>query len=240
MQAISTPQRRLRILGDDEIDVLYGRPRFTPDERVHYFALSPPEKEVLQTLRSVKSQAYFVLQLGYFKAQSLFFTFDLHEVHEDLHFILGHYFPQHVMTDVNPIDKDTRLKQQRMILALCQYRSCDRAHRQHLEAKARQAARVCAKPIYVFRELLHYLAEEHLVLPGYTFMQDTVGKALTYEQHRLTTLVQQHLEHTDIETLQRLFDDTPGLYEVTQLKREPKDFSAREIKLTGCEFYRLA
>ena len=230
MQAISTPQRRLRILGDDEIDVLYGRPRFTPDERVHYFALSPPEKEALQTLRSVKSQAYFVLQLGYFKAQSLFFTFDLHEVHEDLHYILGHYFPQHVMTDVNPIDKDTRLKQQRMILALCQYRSCDRAQRQHLEAKARQAARVCAKPIYVFRELLHYLAEEHLVLPGYTFMQDTIGKALTYEQHRLTTLVQQHLEPTDIETLQRLFDDTPGLYEVTQLKREPKDFSAGEIK----------
>jgi hypothetical protein len=198
VQAISTPQRRLRILGDDEIDALYGRPRFTPDERVHYFALSPAEKEALQTLRSVKSQAYFVLQLGYFKAQSLFFTFDLHEVHEDLHYILGHYFPQHVMTDVNPIDKGTRLKQQRVILALCQYRSCDRAQRQHLEAKARQAARVCAKPIYVFRELLHYLAEEHLVLPGYTFMQDTVGKALTYEQHRLTTLVQQHLEHADI------------------------------------------
>jgi TnpA family transposase len=230
VQTITTPQRRLRILGDDEIDALYGRPRFTPDERVHYFALSPPEKEALQALRAVKSQAYFVLQLGYFKARSLFFTFDLHEVHEDLYSILEHYFPQHAMTDFSPIDKGTRLKQQHVILALCQYRSCDRAQRQHLAAKARQAARVCAKPIYVFRELMHYLAEQRLVLPGYSFMQDTVGKALTYEQHRLTTLVHQHLEQADIEAFQRLFDDTPGLYEVTQLKREPKDFSAGEIK----------
>ena len=45
MQAISTPQRRLRILGDDEIDALYGRPRFTPDERVHYFGYYCPSPE---------------------------------------------------------------------------------------------------------------------------------------------------------------------------------------------------
>jgi TnpA family transposase len=230
VQAIPTPPRRLSILGDDEIDALYGRPRFTLDEREHYFALSPLEHEAVQDLRSVKSQAYFVLQLGYFKAKSLFFTFDLHDVQEDLDYIMTHYFPQKVLTAFSPIDKGTRLKQQRVILALCQYQSCDREHRHHLEAKAQQAAMVCAKPVYVFRELLHYLTEHRLVLPGYSFMQDTVGKALTSEQHRLTTLVRQHLAQADIAVLQRLLDDTPGLHEVTQLKREPKDFSAGEIK----------
>jgi hypothetical protein len=88
VQAINTTQKRLRILGDDEIEALYGRPRFTHDERLEYFSLSQPEKEVLQDLRSVKSQAYFVLQLGYFKAKQLFFTFDLHEVEADLQYVL--------------------------------------------------------------------------------------------------------------------------------------------------------
>ena len=169
-QAIPTSQRRLNILGDDEIEALYERPRFTPDERVQYFALSPVEHETVQDLRSVKSQTYFVLQLGYFKAKALFFTFDLHDVQEDLQYIMAHHFPQQAITAYSPIDKSTRLKQQRVILALCQYRSCGREHRQHLEAKARQAAMVCAKPVYVFRELLHYLTEHRLVLPGYSFM----------------------------------------------------------------------
>ena len=177
VQAIPASQRRLSILGDDERDALYGQPRFTPDEREHYLALSPFEHEAVQDLRSVKSQAYVVLQLGYCKAKALLFTFDLHDVQEDLDYIMTHSFPPQVLTALSPIDKGTRLKPQRMILALCQYQNCDREHRHHLEAKAQQAAMVCAKPVYVFRELLHYLAEHRLVRPGYSFMQDTVGKA---------------------------------------------------------------
>ena len=33
-----------------------------------------------------------------------------------------------------------------------------------------------------------------------------------------------------MENLHRLLEDSPGLYEITQLKREPRDFSANEIK----------
>jgi hypothetical protein len=96
----------------------------------------------MQDLRSVKSQASFVLQLGYCKAKALFFTFDLQEVQEDLHYIMTHYFPQQILTAVSPIDKGTRLKQQHMILALCQYQTCDHEQRHHLEAKAQQAVTV--------------------------------------------------------------------------------------------------
>ena len=64
IQTANTTQKRLRILGDDEIKAIYGRPRLTPDERDQYFSLSQPEWELLQALRSIKSQVYFVLQLG--------------------------------------------------------------------------------------------------------------------------------------------------------------------------------
>jgi hypothetical protein len=48
---------------------------------------------------------------------------------------------------------------------------------------------ICAKPIYVFRELIHYLADQRMVAPGYSIMEDTVGGALVDEQRRLASIV---------------------------------------------------
>lgn len=84
----TTNQKRLRILNEDEIQTIYSIPNFTYEDRCQYFSLTQPEKELVETFRSVKSKAYFILQLGYFKAKCLFFTFDLHEVTEDLRHIL--------------------------------------------------------------------------------------------------------------------------------------------------------
>lgn len=42
-QVLDAKKKRLKILGDDEIDVLYGQPRFTYEERVQYFSLSLSE-----------------------------------------------------------------------------------------------------------------------------------------------------------------------------------------------------
>ena len=229
-QVIHPSPRRLRILGREEIDALYGRPNFTHDERLEYFTLSQPEKEVLQGLRTVKSQMYFILQLGYFKAKHLFFTFDFDDVLEDTEYILQQLFSGTKIDDSSPVNKRTRLRQQRLILELYNYRHCGADQRQTLEAKARQAAMVSAKPIYVFRELMHYMAEQRIVAPGYTYMQDLIGQALMYEQQRLTTILSQYLDQSAIDQLNRLLQDSPGLYEITQLKREPKDFSPSEIK----------
>src|SRR5438309_7384162 len=149
IQAIPTASKRLRILGDEEIDALYGRPRFTPDERQEYFAFSPPELAALEQFRSHPSRLYSMLQLGYFKARQQFFVVDLREVDEDIRYLQEHYFPTTRFHAVE-VTKVTRLKQQRVILGLCHYRYCDAAARQHLADKARQAARVCAKPVYIF------------------------------------------------------------------------------------------
>src|SRR6266487_4233108 len=182
----NTTQKRLRILGDDEIQALYGRPCFTDDERLEYFALSPTEKSALEQLHSIKSRIYFILQLGYFKSHHMFFMFDLPAVEEDARYVQELYFPD-LQLNVLDITKVTRFRQQGLILKLFSYRSCDAEQRQALAVKARQAATVSAKPIYIFRALMHYMAEQRIVAPGYTLMQDTVGQAFTYEQERLTT-----------------------------------------------------
>jgi hypothetical protein len=88
------------------------------------------------------------------------------------------------------IAKGTRLKQQRLILELCSYRNFDGEAQKKLQNKARQVATVCGKPVYVFRELMHFLSEQRIVAPGYSTMQDIVGGALTYEQRRLAGIAQ--------------------------------------------------
>ncbi len=228
-QTPTTTQRRLRILGDDEIEALYGRPHFTHEEREQYFALSDREKALLTELRSVRSQTYFILQLGYFKAQHAFFVFEFLEVEEDATYVLGRFFPRATIDELGKVDKRTRFRQRDLILKLYSYRYCDTEQRQALEAKARQAARVCSKPIYVFRELTEHLKEQRVVAPGYSFMQETVGKALMHERNRLVAIVNSHLNQADIQTLKHLLEDPQGLHEITLLKREPKDFSLKEI-----------
>jgi TnpA family transposase len=230
MQAQTTDKtpKRLRILGDDEIEALYGRPRFTDDERLEYFSLSATEKAILEQLHSTTSRIYCILQLGYFKARHRFFVFNLQEVTEDARYIQEQYFPGFQCTDFD-ITKVTRLRQQRFILDLYHYRLCGAQKRQQLETKAQQAARVDSKPVYVFRALIHYLATHRLVSPAYSVMQDTVGKALTCEQNRLTALLHHYLGPSETRALKVLLEDAPGLYEITRLKREPRDFSAREM-----------
>ena len=151
------PQKRLQILGAEELDALYGLPRFTPEERQEYFALSPPDLAALAPLHSLKSRFYGILQLGYFRARHQFFVFRLHDVEEDARYLQAFYFPTLPVSFLEwTITKATRLKQQRLILALCQYRLCNAHTQRQLQSKAQQAARVSSKPVYLLRTLLHY------------------------------------------------------------------------------------
>jgi hypothetical protein len=228
--ALPARQKRLRILDKEEVATLYGRPRFTFEERAHYFSLSPAEYDQLQEFRSVKSQVSFVLHLGYFKARHMCFSFGLSEVSEDLQYVLVRHCHNRPLPDQHPVDTQTRGKQQRAVLTLCGYRPCDRETREQLAAKARHAARVSSKPVYILRALLQYLTDQQRVTPGYSFLQDTVGKALTTEQNRLRLVLRQQLKPTEQGALRQLLEDAPGLYALTQLKREPRDFSAQESK----------
>ena len=203
---MSTTGVRLKILGDDEIEALYGLPRFSDDERLEYFALSPTEKAALDQLHSIKSRIYFILQLAYFKSHHLFFVFDLPEVEEDARYVQEHYFPGLQLDDLD-IAKVTRLRQQSLILELFHYRTCDAGQRQALAEKAQQAARISAKPVFVFRELMHHLKEQRIVSPGYSFMQNTVSQALTHEQERLADVISNRLDRSHREALGRLLED---------------------------------
>ena len=221
-------QKRLKVLGVDEVKAMYGRPLFTDEEQQHYFSMNSEEQTLMNQLHSMTSRIYFALQLGYFKAQHQFFIFDGKEVQSDAQYVQQTYFPDVTLPPFN-IAKGARLKQQRMILTLFNYRYCSAKERQELEAKASDLSRICSKPVYVFRELTLFLEQQRVILPGYSLMQDIIGKALLQEQNRLIEIARNSLSEETVKALNELLDNPDGLYEITRLKREPKDFSNTEI-----------
>ena len=225
-----TTERRLSILSSEELADIYDLPVFDAEERDVYFTLSSQEARCLQDLHTLKSRVIFCLQLGYFKAKQLFFSFDLAEVAEDLQHILDRYFVGQVLSNTKPLNKRTRLKQQRLILDLCSYRACQQEERELIEQKARDLARSLVKPNTLFRELLRFLEDQGICLPGYSSMQNMIAAALGFEQQRLGAILGATLTPEDRQALQGLLNNPDGFYSLTLLKRQPKDFSLSAIK----------
>ena len=187
--------RRLQILDEAEVAALFELPSFNDEQRAVYFSLSAQEELLLSSLHSVKSRCHFILQLGYFKYSYQFFIFSPDEAQKDMRYVQTRYFPHERLSDVE-VTKVTRLKQQKLILGLFNFRTCDARDRRVLLARAEQAARISTKPLYIFRELMEHLNRERRVSPAYTSMQDIVGRALGLENGRLVQVLKERLEQS--------------------------------------------
>jgi hypothetical protein len=180
---------RLAILTAQEIEELYGLPRFTEEERQLYFDLSPGERAAVDAVQTAAVAVHLALQLGYFKASRRFFVYTRDAVLSDLEHIRRRYFPQFYLDAITVLSKPTRLAQQQVILDLFDARLCDAATKAALEQKAQRMAMLSTQPIFLLREVLAYLTNEHLVAPGYTYLQEMVGRVVAGERRRSTQLL---------------------------------------------------
>src|SRR5665648_298884 len=167
---------RIKILEDHEIDELYGLPRFYPDDRTYYFSLTQAERDISNSYRTLENRVLFILQVGYFKAKTMFFSFEFNEVHDDVRHILQQHFSfSPDIQWIEPVLRQTKHPQQQKILALYGYRTCNALERIRLVEKALQFVKISAKPIYLFQMLIHYLETHRIVVPGYRFLQDILS-----------------------------------------------------------------
>ncbi len=134
---------RLKILEDEEIEELYGRPQFNHEERTHFFSLSAEERALADSHYNLTNRVLFILQVGYFKARALFFAFDFDEVQPDVRHILDHHYADGGEAAVSgPVVKQTRHAQQKKILQLYGSHACGSRERAALMARAAQVVRL--------------------------------------------------------------------------------------------------
>lgn len=227
---MAADNRRLTILSAEEIAALYDLPRFDANERQLYFELSPAEREAVDAIHTKAAAIHLVLQLGYFKAKRRFFVIDPTDVAADVAHIAQRYFSGSDAFLLKPLTKPTRLEQQRIVLALFNHRLCGADEKEALEGKAQRAAMLSTQPAFIIRELLQYLEVERIVAPGYTTLQDIVGRAVTRERKRITQRLNDALPAVVKHQLDALLYADEHVYRISALKREVRDFSYGELK----------
>lgn len=228
---MSSDTRRLNILSAEEIEDLYDLPTFNDDDRGLYFDLSTVEHDAVNRIHTTAVAIHLALQLGYFKAKRRFFVYKPEQVVDDYAYVVKRYFPdKDAALSLKALSKPTRLEHQKIILALFKYRNADQAIKEELENKAKRVSMLSTQPLYIFRELLEYMQNERIIVPGYTFLQDLVGRAVTSERNRITKLLAENLTPETTEQLDELLQADEHVYRISALKREARDFSNKELK----------
>ncbi len=227
---MATDTRRLTILSAEEIATLYDLPKLNDDDRRLYFDLSTAERDAVYRVHTTAAAIHLAIQLGYFKARRRFFVYEPDNVADDLAYIVKHVFAGKEIASFKTLSKPTRLEQQQIILQLFNYRLADQAAKDELEKKAQRFAMLSTQPIYIMREVLQYLESQRIVIPGYTFLQDLVGRAVTRERNRITELLAQALIPATKEQLDTLLQADEQVYRISALKREARDFSYKELR----------
>ena len=223
--------KRLYILAEHEIDQIYSIPNFNLNEKNEHFSLNIQEKNIAYWHKSPDSIIYFILQLGYFKAKKQFFSFSFQDVSSDTKYIIYHYFKaKKTFPYRDIIPKATHSIQQKKIIALFGYQKCTNVIKNNLLIKAKQLIFIDTNPLYIFKELMIYLENNKIIPPGYTFMQDIIGKVITEEKKHLIKIAKEKIPEKIKESLINLISDNNKFLKITYLKKIPKDFSQKEIK----------
>ena len=230
---VTTAQRtkRLYLLDAAEIAARYDRPQFSDAERAHFFALTVTETSHMETFTDPIVQAFFVRQLGYFKAKQRFFAVTLADVLPDLIAIVTQLGLAVAATDLRLVNPRTLQQQRQLILAETHYRHAHTHERRRAYHVVLQAARISPKPQYLLRMLLQYCARERIILPAYTTVQEErIGDALTAEARRLGALLHTHLTADERAAFADLFTKHDGRYRLTLLQRVPTDLSPGQLR----------
>ena len=111
-----------------------------------------------------------------------------------------------------PVSKHTRRMHVSWVLELFGYRQLDDRSRRDLVARALEAARISSRPVYVLRDLVDYLRQQRIVLPGYIYLQDVVRRELAFERDRLSKAMAQSMTPADRRLLDALLRDDEGLH----------------------------
>ncbi|MBF0290240.1 MAG: Tn3 family transposase [SAR324 cluster bacterium] len=220
---------RLQIIPRQEIEDIYGLPRFNDEEREYFFSLTSLEEHAMEHYRTPATKSLFHLQLGYFKAKRNFFILEKEVIASDIKY-LQKWFPQITPNEIIAVSPATKGRQQKDILKIHGYRLLGKVEREKLGTKAKYCATISIKPAFIFRELLKYLSEHRIVFPSYSTMQDLIGKTILKERQRIDNYFNKKLPSPALRQIESLLSIDEKDYALTKIKKDSKDFSHGQIK----------
>ena len=221
---------RLNILTSYEIDAIYKPPKFSPEEKQTFFALSEDDLRYLETLKSnIPAQINYIMQMGYFRATRSFFHINFFRLREDVRFILEAHFPNCSYPKKN-IGKHLIYKNQKQIIKLFCTKYPSKAFLQKMLGYGQEVSKRDLRPKSIFYELLDYCQKANVIRPSYSILQRITSTILKLENKRLHKKLKQLLDKDTKRSLGRLLKMDEIFYKLTLLKKDPKDFGTNEMR----------
>jgi hypothetical protein len=221
--------KRITLLSKDEYEYLYGIPELTNKDRIVLFDLSEADHRELNQLSTEAAKIDYVLQLGYFRAKNYFFNFTFQQVRQDVWFIINNYFPN-VPFPKKQISKRQHYGNQRRLLKRFELQPFTSKAHVILHRQAKKLAQRHVYPRFVFDELIGFCRQSNLIRPAYSTMQSIVSVALQNERDRMLNRMSSYLNKRARLALDALLENDDSFYQITLLKKDPKDFSTREMQ----------
>lgn len=222
-------KKRIDLLPQAEIEDLYERPILNDEERLLYFTLTKNESLAAMKYSHARTQLYFILQIGYFKAKQQFYSFNIEEVIEDARFVNNIYLNGESILS-GKIARDYAKKQRDDILKLYCYRllSCDTE--EQVIAHLCSLIKIYPKYHNAFRQLIIYFDQNNIILPTYRVLQDLFTKAYGIERNRLNHLMST-MPNNMKDKLNALIKNDDKITNLNIIRSDQKDFQYTAVKL---------
>jgi hypothetical protein len=181
----------LIILSEEEIQVFESPPRFTYEERKHFFTLLEWAKPLVARFATPTSKIGFILQLGYFWATNKFYTKDL-------------YYPEDIAFIQKSIGIDdtwqTTLYSERMIerhrkviLSNLGYTAFSPSAVATLSAEAESAIEKQMRLKDIFGQLLEVLDQKKIAVPRYSTLATIITNEFRRHEKWILTQITSYL-----------------------------------------------
>lgn len=222
-------KKRIDLLPQAEIDDLYERPIFNDEERLLYFTFKESETVIAHRYAHARTQLYFLLQLGYFKAKQQFYSFSIDEVIDDADYVNKVYLNgESILT--GKASREYVKNQRDDILKLCNYRFLSDDIEEQVTFYLCSLVKIFPNYHNALRQLLVYFDQCRIVIPVYRTLQDLFTKIYSIERNRLNHLMLSMPDHIK-DKLNALIKNDDGITDLNIIRSDQKDFQYTAVKL---------
>lgn len=227
-------KKRIRILSNNEINELYQVPAFSAVEREEYFSLDNEFRTIINGISKIENRIYMILIMGYFRYKPVIHDISDTKIQKDTKYILSKYYPK-VNGNIHlNISKRTKSRLTSSMLSILGFRQLTPDLKSFLIIRLKDVATICMDPEYILDELLAFLGQQRIALPGYSTVQDLISEVLNYERLRVSNIISSRMTNATAEKINSILHNDGKLNEIRGYSGNAKDFSPSEIDKELC------
>lgn len=216
------------ILSDTQIEKLYSPTNFTDSEREAYFSLDDKERAQMLQREAPILKIYYIMLLGYFKANPVRVDLDAGRNQEDFEFIRVREFPREKLKHAG-LSAQQKYKIYEKIFSVVKIDRFGDSQRIELAAFIDHLSRHHYDTVSIFDEVIDWLRVNNIEFPSYRTLKLLITHAFNKEKARTVQQANALLSKKTLDKFSSLLLDDDSIEVFQGVRFEARTFSMPEI-----------